>query len=297
MKPPKPERPSQEWRVYRANQERVHRANQEWKAQWNTRMVWSTVAAVAVHAVIFAVGPNWEIPPSQLEAELESADMAWISLFAAPASGMGASPGAPPIAILPDSTASNPQVGEGGDGGETTMEDYSELVRLRLLRRGAPLPTIVEPEPEPESPSADDPSGEGRQSTSIGGGASTADLAGLPEPTSLDLARLSSLRPDIVLAGAAAWVLVLNPGEIVRFMRESFSRQELGPGVRGSVSVVLFIDEQGSVEWAEINQSSGIPDVDEVVLQLFNEVVAFRPARDQGVPVPRSAVFSIPYPW
>ncbi len=80
-------------------------------------------------------------------------------------------------------------------------------------------------------------------------------------------------------------------------MRESFTRQELSPGVSGSVSVVLFIDEKGSVEWAEISQSSGISGVDDIFLTLFNEVVAFRPARNQGVLVPRSAIFSVRFPW
>ena len=291
MKPPKPERPSQEWRV--------HGTNDAWKAQWNTRVAWSMVAAVAVHVAVFAVGPDWETPALSLDLELDPVELAWISLFEAPSSGMGASPGAPPVAEFSDSTAAEPDVGEGGAGVEGGMGDFSESIRQRLLRRGGPVPTIAEPEPkpEPERPSVDDPDGAAKESTSIGGDASTADLSTLPEPTSLDLSRLSALRPDIVLAGVSAWVLVMNPAEVVRFMRRSFSWQDLGPGVSGSVSVVLFIDEKGSVEWAEISQSSGISDVDEIFLTLFNEIVAFRPARDQGVPVPRSAIFSLAFPW
>lgn len=291
MKPPKQERPSQEWRV--------HGTNDAWKAQWNTRVAWSMVAAVAVHVAVFAVGPNWETPALSLDLELDPVELAWISFFEAPSSGMGASPGAPPVAEFSDSTTAEPDVGEGGAGVEGGMGDFSEILRQRLLRRGGPVPTIAEPEPkpEPERPSVDDPDGTAKESTSIGGDASTADLSTLPEPTSLDLSRLSALRPDIVLAGVSAWVLVMNPAEVVRFMRRSFSWQDLGPGVSGSVSVVLFIDEKGSVEWAEISQSSGISDVDEIFLTLFNEIVAFRPARDQGVPVPRSAIFSLAFPW
>ncbi len=291
MKPLKPERPSQAWRV--------HGANNEWKAQWNNRVAWSMVAAVAVHVVVFAVGPSWDTPALSLDLELDPSEMAWISLLEASSSGLGASPGAPPVAEFSDSTGAEPDVGAGGAGLEGGMGDFSEVLRQRLLRRGGPVPTIAEPEPkpEPESPSADDPDGTGKESPSIGGDASTADLSSLPEPTSLDLSRLSALRPDIVLAGVSAWVLVLNPAAVVRFMRENFRWQDLAPGVSGSVSVVLFIDEKGSVEWAEISQSSGISDVDEIFLTLFNEIVAFRPARDQGVPVPRSAIFSLTYPW
>ena len=299
MDPQKSERPPKEFLVPGTNPERVHLAHQKWKAQRKTRMAWSTVAAVGVHVVAFVVALNWVIPPPQFEAELEPLDMAWISLFQAPASGLGASPGAPPVAVVADSTASDPDVGEGGDSGYVDEADLAQLLRLRLLRRGVPEPTIVEPEPEAEAESAraDDADGTGPQSPRIGGDASTAALAGLPEATSLDLARLSSLRPDIALAGASAWVLVLNAGEVLRFMRESFGRESLGPGVRDAVSVVLFIDERGSVEWAEISESSGMGNVDDIVLQLFNEIVAFRPARNDGVPVPRSAIFTIPLPW
>jgi TonB family protein len=64
-----------------------------------------------------------------------------------------------------------------------------------------------------------------------------------------------------------------------------------------AASVAIWIDERGSVEWAEINQSSGRTDLDELALQLFSEVVAFHPARDQGVRVPISAIFWVNFPW
>ena len=289
MQPLKLERPPQEWRV--------PCANDEWKAQWNTRVAWSMVAAVVVHVAVFAFGPNWETPSPRLNLELEPIGMEWISLFETPSSGRGASPGAPPVAELSDSKPAEPDGGELGNGAEMAMADFSEAFRKRLLRRGRTLPTIAEPEPLPERPPANVLDGTGEESTSIEGDASTADLSTLPEPTSMDLSRLSALRPDIVLAGVSLWVGLLNPSEVVRFMRESFTREELSPGVSGLVSVVLFIDEKGSVEWAEVSQSSGISSVDDIFLTLFNEVVAFRPARDQGVLVPRSAIFSVSFPW
>ena len=57
------------------------------------------------------------------------------------------------------------------------------------------------------------------------------------------------------------------------------------------------MDGSGGVEWAETSQSSGRQDLDEIALALFNEVVAFRSARDRGVPVPVSAIFSLDFPW
>ena len=297
MQPLEPKRLDQEWRV--------HRANDAWKAQWNTRLVWSCVAAVAVHVVVIVIGPDWEVASPALDPELESDGMAWISLFAPPSTGRGASPGASPVARAADSIPPAAEVGEGADGAQMTEEEYSAAIRQRVLRGGGLKPTLAEPEPEPDpEPEQNDASegpqeldGDGENSPSIGGSASTAGLSMLPEATSMDLSRLAALQPDIVLAGSEAWVLVLNPREVLRFMRESFSQHSLGPGMSGSVSVVLFINEQGSVEMTEIGQSSGLPDIDEIFLKLFREVVAFRPARDRGVPVPRSAVFEVPFPW
>ncbi len=47
MEPPKPERPSQAWRV--------HGANNEWKAQWNTRVAWSMGAPPSEESATFEV--------------------------------------------------------------------------------------------------------------------------------------------------------------------------------------------------------------------------------------------------
>jgi hypothetical protein len=174
------------------------------------------LAAAAAHVAVVAVGPDWEISSTALDDELAPDEMAWIFLFAPPSSGTGASPGAAPVVLVADSTAEASDVGEGADGEQLTMEEYAVAIRQRLLRRGAPVPTLAEPEPEPEpvqslaSEGPLDMDGEGEESISIGGDASTADLSRLRTGISMDLARLAALRPDIVLAGAAAWVLVLN---------------------------------------------------------------------------------------
>jgi TonB family protein len=63
------------------------------------------------------------------------------------------------------------------------------------------------------------------------------------------------------------------------------------------VSVAVWIDERGAVRWAEIDQSSGRTEMDEAALELFREVALFRPARDEGVPVARSAIFWVRFPW
>jgi len=96
---------------------------------------------------------------------------------------------------------------------------------------------------------------------------------------------------------ASAWVLIRNQTEVEAFLRRSSLSGRIDPAASGSVSVTLWIDRRGSVEWAEISQSSGRNDLDEFTLALFNEVAAFRAARERGVYVSRSVTFSVNYPW
>ena len=111
----------------------------------------------------------------------------------------------------------------------------------------------------------------------------------------MDLSRLSGVRPEIVLPGTSAWILIRNPLEVDRFMSGTTSRRSFG--AEGLVDVAVWIDEWGSVEWAQISRSSGLQEMDEIALALFNEVASFRPARDRGVRVSQSVIFSVPFPW
>jgi len=91
------------------------------------------------------------------------------------------------------------------------------------------------------------------------------------------------------------WILIRNPAEVDRFMRGvAYSGNSEDEGL---VDVAVWIDEWGSVEWAEISRSSGYQAMDEIALALFNEVASFRPAQDQGVRVSMSVILSVPFPW
>jgi TonB family protein len=61
--------------------------------------------------------------------------------------------------------------------------------------------------------------------------------------------------------------------------------------------VAVWIDDRGSVEWSEVTKSSGHVDMDEAALALFSDITSFRPARDQGVRVSMSVIFSVEFPW
>ncbi|MCH7565809.1 MAG: TonB family protein [Gemmatimonadetes bacterium] len=277
----------------------LYSANQRWKSQWNARLALSTLVAVAVHVVIFAAGPSWRASLATSDSErLQAVRLVWTPADGA-LPGRGAElPLATPVSDEQGPTPVQPGLADGTavEGGD--LEESFESFRARLLSRSLPAPAIAESEPEsePESPT-DDPSAADEESLVIGGRASLAELPTSVDSSSLDLDRLSALRPELALSLVSAWVMLQNPTEVEAFMARTYRLGRLDPEVTGRVSVTLWIDRRGSVEWAEITESSGRPDLDELALALFNEVVAFRPARDNGVSVSRSVVFAVNFPW
>lgn len=272
----------------------VASANDRFKEERSARMGWSMVAAAAAHLVLFVFWPGWARPDPLADESLDAEPMEWIFLREIPPSD-GAAVAAPAVAAGEgtDSASADPAAAETSESPEEIAARTARL-RDRLLRGNGPTPTIAEPEPEPP---VDEPPAEEDDSTVIGGDASTAEVPDALEEGSLDLDRLSALRPGLALGSASNWVLIRNPTEVERFMRRASSRSDLSSGVDASVSVTLWIDEKGSVEWAEISESSGRSELDEVALALFNEVATFRPARDAGRSVPKSVIFTVHFPW
>lgn len=284
-------------------------ANDRFKAQWGDRLAWSIVVAVFVHVAGFAFFPGWRLRDLSPEPIFGARGTEWIFL-----QPPGPIPGREAIAFAAVS-------GSGEDSASTTVveeeeaRDDSDRAGLadaaggggggsfldRLRGRAAPRPVVVEPELEVSEPEASVASGREEApadgALSIGGSASTASLDSLPDPDELDLDRLSVLEPELSLTSLSAWVLVRNPDEVMDFMRRSAAQEGLAEEDFMTVRVTLWIDRRGSVEWSEIMESSGDRRVDEIALELVNNVISFRPAREQGVAVARSAVFSIPFPW
>ena len=284
-------------------------ANDRFKAQWGDRLAWSVVVAVFVHMAGFAFFPGWRLRDLSPQTVFGTQGTEWIllqppgrvpgmeAIVAAAVSGAGEdSAAAAEFEEEDETTDSDPaEIADPGGGGR----GGGFLDRLR--GRSAPRPVVAEPElevAEPETPN--DTWSDGAPSEdalSIGGRASTASLESLPDPDELDLDRLSVLEPELSLTSLSAWVLVRNPDEVMEFMRRSATREGLAEEDFMTVRVTLWIDRTGSVEWSEIMESSGDRRVDEIALELVNEVISFRPAREQGMAVARSAVFSIPFPW
>ena len=186
--------------------------------------------------------------------------------------------------------------------GSTETSIPSDELLDRLRQSSFLRPTLAEPAYQPleaevtDGPDNDDTTDDD-EALVIGGEAATASLESLPDPEALDLDRLSALQPKLSLTSLSARVLVRNPQQVVDYMQRLSRQGDVRADLRGTVSVTLWIDRSGSVEWSELKESSGDQRMDELVLELFNEVVSFRPAREEGVPVARSVVFIIAFPW
>jgi len=297
------------WTQRRLRQDKRYKnANEAWKAQWNDLLAWSTMFAVAAHVAVFVFWPAWDDSDSFLDPDLELLGTAWIALYAPPSSGGGGSgTAASALAVVetPDSLLLEEVDAAALIGGAgVVVASVPQGLRERLAGRGGPVPTIVQfgpafgPAfgPSTGPPGLSNDRADNREEVVVETDDPTAeDLALLLEATPLDLSRLSAVRPQIVLPGTSAWILIRNPAEVDRFM--TGVAYGVDSQLEGLVDVAVWIDEWGSVEWAEISRSSGRQEMDEVALALFTKVASFRPARDRGVRVSLSAIFSVPFPW
>ena len=293
------------WRRGRVPHERSFKTvNEEWKAQWSDLLAWSTMFAVAIHAAVFAFWPSWDILDLRVESDLEllDAEIAWISFYDLPSSGGGGGGVTASVALLEEPDSIPVGVNEETSIGGSALAGvaFSGGLRERLLGWGGPVPTVVEPDAASAPPnfggvSANRPGEERDRVVVTVEDPTVADPASRLETSTLDLSRLSGVRPELVLPGTSVWLLLRNPEEVEAFMRLSAYRGNAE--AQGLVAVTVWIDERGSVEWSEITRSSGRPELDETALALFNEVASFRPAQDRGVRVSMSMIFSVAFPW
>lgn len=276
-------------------------ANDRFKDRWDNRVAWSTVYAVALHAALIGfagftfVAPVMDREPSQGEMIVVPPSFA---------EGIGLEGMATPVARPEEASPEVPSDTDGGlDGNERggagdsdEVEDLWAAAAERLGYRGLFRAEVVE---------LNDPGDEEAQaesdSLSVEELASADALAELSDADSLDvqldLDRLTEIRPELAVMIPSMWILLRNPTEVENYLRRSYGRWALDPDEPGTVSVTVWIDTRGSVEWAEVSRSSGRSNLDEAALELFNEVVAFRPARHEGVSISGSATFALLFPW
>jgi TonB family protein len=280
-------------------------ANDRLKAGGPARLHRSIIASVLMHVGIVAGWPQMDLPTLDASGA-GAAPIRLVTLggISAPAQRVELAPSVPVPTPEPEvAEAAAPTAGtdDEDDGGTGTPPmgwegRRSELWRLAGLEAGLAPPSTP---PEDAAPAEDADEGEeletseGTEDAGVSIRQRTEELEyqQLTEEERLSLERLSALRPELVLASPSSWLVLRNPDEVAMFLRSRLQRQVGDLAPNGSLAVSLWVDERGSVEWAEINRSSGRGQVDETALELFREVVAFRPARENGVRVPVAAIF------
>ncbi|TVR65263.1 MAG: TonB family protein [Gemmatimonadales bacterium] len=204
-----------------------------------------------------------------------------------------------------DAVSVGPSGGPGSGWGRTTGRPEADLHRLADLRPELSLPAggwrdPASPGSESELSDSALPGREGDGDVGNGGDGHARSLRSelteqlddrLTREEILDLERLSALRPELAITSPSNWILVRNPVEVGEFLERRFGSPHAGEGPRGTMSVAIWIDERGSVEWAEINRSSGEAELDRSALELFERVVSFSPAREDGFRVPTAVIF------
>jgi TonB family protein len=275
-------------------------ANERLKDLWESRVGWSTVGAVALHATLFGWAGFQIVQPLVVEPQPSSGQLVIVQTSLARGSGlegMARPPARPvetPAEADPPASAGLEGTEVGGAGDDEVMDLWA-AASARLGYSGLYRAEVVEAEEKsaPEEAGQDSLSIDGVDAEDL-----LADLAyGDSLDLDLDLDRLTEIRPELAVLIPSMWILLRNPTAVETFLRRSYGRWSLDRSEPGSVTVTVWIDTRGSVEWAEVSRSSGRNNLDEAALALFNEVVAFRPARQDGVSVSGSATFALLFPW
>jgi TonB family protein len=184
----------------------------------------------------------------------------------------------------------------GGSGNSDETMDLWAATAERLGRRGLLRAEVVELEPPGEDEG--EPEGDSISVQALDSADLLAELAYADSmQVELSLERLTEIRPELATMIPSMWILLRNPTDVENFLRRSYGRWTLDRDRPATVTVTVWIDTRGSVEWAEVSRSSGRSNLDEAALALFNEVVAFRPARHEGVSISGSATFALLFPW
>jgi TonB family protein len=244
----------------------VRTANDRWKGGWGNRVAWSTLIGAGVHAVILIVWPMWEISDRRIARTSEMIQIDPIIAY-------GGSPeeGEDPNAAQPTQEEVAEELAEGGAGGvEIDMDAL-------LAHYGDVAPAVVHP---------------------IVPRAAAGEWSRPLPPLNLDF--LEMLSPRMAEQALAVILpIIRNPTVLQRFLRTRYN--PVFERYRGGahVSVAMWINDQGAVEWAAVSKSSGYEVLDEIALAVFNDVVQFTPARQEGLRVPVSLVISVPFtsPW
>jgi TonB family protein len=273
-------------------------ANDRFRAGHESRLHWSVLASVLLHVAVFVGWPDSRAP-AELRQGLQGAgylEVLSLSSDDAPAP----SGAAPRLVEAPDGAedASSEDARSQADALEADAIGW-EHIPASLQRLAALRPELADSlrlrDRDVRSTEADSPDrtsqGTGSEALRIRLEAAELDLQQLSEEERLSLERLSAYRPELVVSPPGNWLVLRNPDEVGAFMQARLGIVDSRADERGSIGVAIWVDELGSVQWAEIIHSSGDPRVDGSVLEMFRTVVSFRPAREDGARVSVAAIY------
>jgi TonB family protein len=245
----------------------AHRAgssvNREWKERWGQWMVRGTAAAAAGHLLLILLWPHWEVKRSASDDRLE---MLQIEPVLTPGALAGAEEERS-ITLPAVEETQGPRDGGGLAEAEVSVADLLQRYSEREI--GSLVPVLASgsyARPEP------------------------------PLPPRLMLDQLSIYIDPASFPMETVLPLIRNPSSLARFLKASNRIPRPAASIGGEwplVTVAMWINAKGTVEWAEVQESSGEPRLDELALAAFNEVVLFRPAHSQLGPVPVGVSFTI----
>jgi TonB family protein len=242
-------------------------ANERWKNAWSRWVLASTVVGAAAHLVVFNVFPAWEIHAERI---FRGAEFTQINPLVA--AGAEMSSGEEAVAAVPDLENVELEVRAGGEGGlEASIE---ALIEMFGALTGPSVARPIEPRAEFGNPQRPLP------------------------PLTLD--EVIALSPRMTTTITTVTLpMIRNPVSLQRFLRTRYNPVHDAATGGGSVSVAMWVNERGDVEWTAVERSSGFAAVDEIALTAFTDVVSFSPARYDGKRVPVSVVITVPFtaPW
>jgi TonB family protein len=223
----------------------------------------STVVGAVAHFIVFVVWPAWEITDRRILSRQEFIQLE--PIMAGAGADVGDDGEATPATI--DLENVEIDVVEGGEGG--IEMDLGAMLEMF----GSTAATITQPV-MPRSAYGEAP----------------------PPLPPLSLDEVVTLSPRLASPTLSVSLPVIrNPVSFQRFLRSRYNPLHEQPNGRGSVSVAMWINERGAVEWTAIEESSGFPQVDAIALDAFKDIVMFTPARSEGVRVPVSVIISVPF--
>lgn len=87
---------------------------------------------------------------------------------------------------------------------------------------------------------------------------------------------------------------ILNRATVTQALEREYPTELREAGIGGTVNVWVFIDENGRIQAARIQRSSGHPELDEAALRVVR-VMRFSPALNRGEKVPVWVAFPVSF--